>query len=124
MTYSPGLFVPGRIPTTLREDRRLIALVRLTEARVLSGTALKPFRFAAAERAARSWPEAANRRCAAGLVSQPITFDWSICPPGSSRLYCGPVQEDCTTFHPYEAGAGSWTIKAPAAPCRAASSYL
>jgi hypothetical protein len=84
----------------LREDWRLIALVRLTEARVLSGTALKPGLLAAAVSAARSWPEAASRRCAAGLVSQPITFDWSMCPPGSSRLYCGPVHDDWTTFQP------------------------
>ena len=75
-------------------------IVHETEARVPSGTAVKPGRFAAAVSAARSLPEAANRRCAASWVSQPTIFDWSMGPLGSSILYWAPVQEDWTTFQP------------------------
>ena len=41
---------------------------------------------------------------------------------GSSN--CSPPQEDCTTCHGYPADGGVCTMMTPAAPCRAALSYL
>ena len=86
------------------------------------GTALKSRFCAEARRTSRSRPPRAAICRAASSVAQAPTWSWGSPSPGNEN--CSPDQEDCTTVHGYPAECVVWMRMAPAAPWRAAVSYL
>jgi hypothetical protein len=72
----------------------------------------------------KSSPAWAKMAWAVSRVIQPSTMTRPMLSSAVTRSNCGPVQLFCTVAQPYEAGAVSWTMRTPAARCRAPSSYL
>src|SRR5262245_66520098 len=103
----------------LRADRCSSVAAAFT----LSGTALKPRFTAAARNSSRFLPPLFTRSTAASFFIHALTPSAGAPGSGGSE-YCVPLHDDCTTCHGYVADSSVWIRIAPAAPCRAASSYL
>jgi hypothetical protein len=80
---------------TLRDIFLAIWLSKLSDALTpVSGTALKPFCFAASRSASKSLPAPANSAFALSSWIQPLAAVWSAPPFVLSARYWVPVQHD------------------------------
>src|SRR5205823_5734197 len=89
-----------------------------------SGIGWKLRCFADSFACAKLRPDATKICCARGSwiqLSNGVCTAEGFCRTMSNIVF---VLEFLTVFQPYDAGAVSWTIRTPAAPRRAASSYL
>ena len=113
---------PGSSPSTLAVCTRLIWFSSVIAVRTPSGTGLKLGWRAAATSLARSWPPSAASLRLASSVAQPLNCSRGSLSAGSSN--CSPDHDVCTTCQGYPADGVVCTMIAPAAPWRAALSYL
>src|SRR6187397_320840 len=114
--------LPGSRPATFAVRTRETLLGTWIDVVSGSGTGLKLRLFAAAISLTRSWPAACTSRRDAASVAQALS--WTRGSPSAGNSNCSPPQDDCTTCQGYPAEGVVCTMITPAAPCRAATSYL
>ena len=125
MIVSFGYFAPTMRPAMFLDT--MVSCLTLKSAEKVapfSSTGLKSRVWACFFRASKSRPAFLNRSTATSRWIQASTCGCVLA--GSLRTMSNIVLvlEFLTVAQPYEAGAVSWTIRTPAAPRRAASSYL
>ncbi len=91
--------------------------------RIPKGTGFAPRTSAAFRSASRSCPARRAIVRAAASVTHAFSASAGV-PETAGSEYWVPLQDDCTTCQGYVADSSVWIRIAPAAPCRAASSYL
>ena len=95
---------------------------KLSDVVTPSGTGVNSLWRADSISAARSLPARPTSAFAASSVSQPFT--WTRGSPVSGSSNRSPDHDVCTTWNGYPADGVVWMMIAPAAPWRAALSYL